>query len=66
MDAGQTAVLASTDTSDAFKIKVGHLKPGAGAVVRLHYVTELPLAPIGDDEDELAARLTVPTTIAPR
>ena len=55
----KTAFLLEGTKADVFQIKVGHLKPGAGAKVVINYITELPV-------DEYAVRLTVPTTIAPR
>ncbi len=55
----KTAFLLEETRSDLFQIKVGHLKPGAGAKIALKYVTELPA-------EEGHVRLSVPTTIAPR
>jgi hypothetical protein len=55
----RTAVLLEETTPDIFRIKVGQLKPGAGATIRLEYISELPA-------EDNSARLTVPTTIAPR
>jgi hypothetical protein len=46
-------------TPDIFRIKLGQLKPGAGAKISLEYVSELPV-------ENKAVRFTVPTTIAPR
>ena len=46
-------------TPDIFKIKVGQLKPGSGAKIRIVYISELPV-------EEKAIRLTIPTTISPR
>ena len=40
-------------------MKLGQLKPGAGAKVKLTYIMELPV-------EEKSIRLTIPTTIAPR
>ena len=48
-------------SADIFKMKLGHLKGGATAQVRLSYVMELPV-----EGKAHATRLTIPTTIAPR
>jgi len=55
----QTAVLLEETSADIFRIKVGQLKPGAGAKITIVYISELPV-------EEKAIRMTVPTTIAPR
>ena len=44
---------------DMFEISVGYLNPGAGAKIKLTYLSELPA-------EEQNVRLTIPTTIAPR
>ena len=55
----QTAVLLEETKQDIFEIRVGELSPGAGCVVRLTYLMELPV-------EEKRTRLTLPTTVAPR
>ena len=55
----QTAVLVEETTPEVLKIKLGQLKPGSGATIKLTYISELPAE--GD-----SIRLTIPTTIAPR
>ncbi len=62
VQAGHTAVLLEEDKPDVFTIKIGQLKPGSGAKIRLIYASELPV----DEGSVKAVRLTVPTTIAPR
>ena len=59
MRQGNTAILLDETAPDIFNMKLGQLKPGAGAKVKLTYIMELPV------EDKYM-RLTVPTTIAPR
>ena len=54
-----TAILLEEVRQDIFKIKLGQLKPGAGAKIVLKYISELPL-------DDSKIRLTIPTTITPR
>jgi len=58
--ARRTAFLAEETTPDVFQLKIGHLKPGEAATVRLTYLSELPA------EGKRGVRLTIPTTIAPR
>ena len=53
------ALLLEQTKTDVFEISVGQLRPGSKASVVIKYISELPV------EGE-AARLTVPTTIAPR
>ena len=55
----RSAVLLEETTPEIFMIKLGQLKPGAGAVITLIYISELPV-------EGKAVRLTIPTTIAPR
>ena len=55
----RTAILLEEIQQDIFKIKLGQLKPGAGAKIVLKYISELPL-------DDSKIRLTIPTTITPR
>jgi hypothetical protein len=55
----RSAVLMEETTPDIFKIKLGQLKPGSGAKIRIVYISELPV-------EQSAIRLTIPTTIAPR
>jgi len=59
MQQRKTAVLMEETTPEIFKIKLGQLKPGAGAKISIVYISELPA-------EEKAIRLTIPTTIAPR
>ena len=56
---GNTAILLEETQADIFQMKLGQLKPGAGAKVKLTYIMELPV-------EEKSIRLTIPTTIAPR
>jgi hypothetical protein len=56
---GNTALLLEETAADIFNMKLGQLKPGAGAKVKLTYIMELPV-------EEKSIRLTIPTTIAPR
>ena len=55
----QTAVLLEETSPDIFRIKLGQLKPGAGAKIWINYISELPV-------ENKSVRFTVPTTIAPR
>ena len=55
----QTAVLLEERKQDILCVKVGALSPGSGCTVRIVYLSELPVQ--GGQ-----ARLTVPTTVAPR
>ena len=59
MDQGNTAILLEETAADIFSMKLGQLKPGAGAKVKLTYIMELPV-------EDKSIRLTIPTTIAPR
>eukprot|EP00093_Oithona_nana_P012859 12859.XXX_910098_907486_1 [CDS] Oithona nana genome sequencing. len=59
MRQGNSAILLDETAPDIFSMKLGQLKPGAGAQVKLTYIMELPV------EDKYM-RLSVPTTIAPR
>merc|ERR1712038_1593803 len=59
MDEGNTAILLEETAADIFSMKLGQLKPGAGAKVKLTYIMELPV-------EDKSIRLTIPTTIAPR
>ena len=54
-----SAIILDESSPDIFMMKLGQLKPGAGAQVRLTYIMELPV-------EEKSTRLTIPTTIAPR
>ena len=56
---GNTAILLEETAPDIFSMKLGQLKPGAGAKVKLTYIMELPV-------EDKSIRLTIPTTIAPR
>ena len=56
---GNTAILLEETAPDIFSMKLGQLKPGAWAKVKLTYIMELPV-------EERSIRLTIPTTIAPR
>ena len=55
----KTAVLLEETQPDIFQIKLGQLKPGAGAKITIKYLTELPV-------EGGKIKLTIPTTIAPR
>ena len=55
----KTAVLLEETQPDIFQIKLGQLKAGAGAVIKIKYLSELPV-----EDDKI--KLTIPTTIAPR
>ena len=55
----KTAVLLEETQPDIFQIKLGQLKPGATANIKIKYLTEL----IVEDGN---IKLTIPTTIAPR
>ena len=55
----KTAVLLEETQPDIFQIKLGQLKPGAGAKIKIKYLTELPV-------EDGKIKLTIPTTIAPR
>ena len=59
MQLGNSAILLEETAPDIFSMKLGQLKAGAGAKVKLTYIMELPV-------EDRAIRLTVPTTIAPR
>ena len=59
MQMGHSAILLEETAPDIFSMKLGQLKAGAGAKVKLTYIMELPV-------EEKAIRLSVPTTIAPR
>ncbi len=54
-----TAILLEESAPDIFRIKLGQLKAGSGAIIKLTYISELPV-------EDRAVRLTVPTTVAPR
>ena len=56
---GNTAILLEEAKADIFCMKLGQLKAGAGAKVKLTYIMELPV-------EEKCIKLTIPTTIAPR
>ena len=56
---GNTAILLEETKADIFSMKLGQLKAGAGAQVKLTYIIELPV-------EEKCVKLTIPTTIAPR
>ena len=56
---GNTAILLEETKADIFSMKLGQLKAGAGAKVKLTYIMELPV-------EEKCIKLTIPTTIAPR
>ena len=55
----KTAALLEETQPDIFQIKLGQLKPGAGARITIKYLTELPA-------EDGKIKLTIPTTIAPR
>ena len=56
---GNSAILLAEKSPDIFSMKLGQLKPGSGAMIKLTYIMELPA------EDKYTS-LTIPTTIAPR
>jgi len=55
-----TAFLLEEKLKDLFQIKLGQLKPGSAATIKIKLAGELPVA----EGDKIA--LTIPTTIAPR
>jgi Ca-activated chloride channel family protein len=59
MEAGHGAFLLDEERPDVFQASIGNLPPGAEAVVKLTYVTELPV-------DDGRLRFTLPTTVSPR
>jgi hypothetical protein len=59
MEAGHGAFLLDEERSDVFQASVGNLPPGKEALVRLTYVTELPV-------ESGRVRFTIPTTVSPR
>ena len=59
MERGDGAFLLDEERPDVFQASIGNLAPGTEVLVRLTYVTELPV-----DDGQL--RFTVPTTIVPR
>ena len=56
---GNSAILLEETAPDIFSMKLGQLKAGAGATIRLTYIMELPM-------EDYTIRMTIPTTIAPR
>ena len=56
---GKTATLLEETQPDIFQIKLGQLKPGARANIKIKYLTELLV-------EDGNIKLTIPTTIAPR
>ena len=59
MESGHGAMLLDEERPDVFQASVGNLLPGAEAVLRITYVTELGVT--GGD-----LRFTIPTTVSPR
>ena len=56
---GNSAILLEETAPDIFSMKLGQLKAGAGATIRLTYIMELLM-------EDYTIRMTIPTTIAPR
>lgn len=59
MAAGHGAFLLDEERPDVFQASIGNLPPGKDVLVRLTYVTELPV-------DEGRLRFVIPTTVSPR
>jgi Ca-activated chloride channel family protein len=59
IEQGHGAFLLDEERPDVFRASIGNLAPGKEVLVRLTYVTELPVA-----DGQL--RFTLPTTIAPK
>ena len=59
MAEGHGAFLLDEERPDVFQASIGNLPPGKEVLVRLTYVTELPV-------DEGRLRFVIPTTVAPR
>lgn len=59
MTAGHGAFLLDEERSDVFQASIGNLPPGREVLVRLTYVTELPV-------NEGRLRFVIPTTVSPR
>ena len=56
-------LLEESGRPDVFQISVGRLAPGATATILITYITEVPLDEVTGTSK---ARLTIPTTIAPK
>ena len=56
-------LLEESGRPDVFQISVGRLAPGATATILITYITEVPLDEV---TGKSKARLTIPTTIAPK
>ena len=59
MEQGHGAFLLDEERPDVFQASIGNLPPGKEVLVRITYVTELPV-------DDGRLRFTLPTTIAPK
>lgn len=59
IELGHGAFLLDEERPDVFQASIGNLPPGKEVLVRLTYVTELPV-------DEGRLRFTIPTTVSPR
>ena len=59
MEQGHGAYLLDEERPDVFQASVGNLPPGKEVLLKLTYVTELPV-------DRGAVRFAIPTTVSPR
>ena len=59
MNEGKTAIMLNEVSPDVFCLKLGQLKPGSRASIKLTYIMELPV-------ENGQTKLTIPTTIMPR
>ena len=59
IERGHGAFLLDEERPDVFRASIGNLPPGKEVLVRITYVTELPV-------DDGRFRFTLPTTIAPK
>ena len=59
LERGDEGFLLDEERPDVFQASIGNLAPGAEVLVRITYVTELPV-------DDGRLRFTLPTTLAPR
>ena len=59
MEQGHGAFLLDEERADVFQASVGNLPPGKEVLLKLTYVTELPIA-------DGSVRFVIPTTVSPR
>ncbi len=59
IESGEGAFMAEQDRPDVFNVRVGNLKPGQSALVRIEYVCALETV-------DRVIRVAFPTTVAPR